>query len=293
MSEGFNYEDVFMGVVVDKPKNYIRTFKEDYRLKRLTEAVKTKKGKILDIGCGGGILTESLTHYFPRAAIYGCDISKTAITYARKLGSGKVKYTVIKNKRFPYKSNFFDVCVCLDVMEHIPDVDFFLKEVRRVLKKDGEFFLTVPCEGQALTFTWFLQKIGIGDKMTFKNWGHIHPEFTHKSVKQLLIDKGFLIRTTTYSEHIFWQTVSLLAYFWPKEILAFFLGKKASRYSDSGVVKATDKEKKKKDVILLARNICLGVNTISRRLTYWETDLFKNVPVIAWKMHLLTENNKR
>lgn len=285
MEGKFDYEDVFMGV--------LRTFKSDYRLKRLTEAVLLKKGKMLDIGCAGGIFTESLVKYYPHVQVYGCDVSKTAIYYAKKLGSEKVKYNVIKGKRLPYKSNFFDVCVCLDVMEHVPDVDFFLKEVKRILKKNGQFFLLVPCEGQAFTFTWLFQKIKMGNKMTYQNWGHIHPEFTHKNVTQLLTDKGFSIKRTTYSEHIFWQIVSLLVYFWPKEILAFFLGKKAQEYSDSGVIRAKDKGKEKKNIIMLARKIFLGFNTILRELTYWETDIFKKTPLTAWKIHLLTQNNKK
>ncbi len=138
----FDYEDVFMGVREKKPKSYLRTFTQDYRLRSLIESVALEKGRLLDIGCGGGMIAESLPYYYPEGAIYGCDVSKTAIVYAKKLGSGKVKYARIKDKRFPYKDNFFDVCICLDVLEHVPDVDYFLKEVKRVLKKNGKFF---PC----------------------------------------------------------------------------------------------------------------------------------------------------
>lgn len=284
MEGDFNYEDVFMGV--------LQTYKSDYRTKRLAEAVELKKGKLLDIGCGGGILTESLIAYYPHVELYGCDISKTAITYARKLGSGKVKYAVLRKKKFPYKDNFFDVCICLDVMEHVPDVEFFLKEIRRVLKKNGRFFLIVPCEGQPFTYSWLFKKIRLGETMTFRNWGHIHPEFTHKSVKKLLEDKGFKIMEVMYSEHIFWQMVSLVVYFWPKEILGYVFGKKASKYSDSGVVRSEDKKKQKRDALLLARNICLAANSFFRRITYWEIDAFKHVSITGWKMQVLAKNVK-
>jgi len=290
MSEGFNYEEVFMGVVVDKPKNYLRTFKEDYRLKRLTEAVTTKRGRMLDIGCGGGILTESLTHYFPRVAIYGCDISKTAITYAQKLGSGKVNYSVIKNKRLPYKSNFFDVCIVLDVMEHIPDVKFFLKEVKRILKRNGQLFLLVPCEGQPFTYTWLFQKIKFGNHLTFKHWGHIHPEFTHRSIIKLLETNGFVIKRRTYSEHVLWQIINVLIYFLPKELMELFIGKKASEYSDSGVIR-TNKVKSNRELLMVIRDGWLKLNILLRSFTYWETDALKCIPLTAWKIHLLAEKN--
>ncbi len=284
MEGNFDYEEVFMGVM--------KTYKPEYRIRRLVETVKLKKGKMLDIGCGGGILTENLVQHYSKMELYGCDISRTAIMYARKLGSGKVKYDVLRQKKLPYKDNFFDVCICLDVMEHVPDVDFFLKEVKRVLKKNGLFFLIVPCEGQPLTFTWLFQRAKIGDQLTYKSWGHIHPEFTHKSVKKLLTDKGFSIQKTTYSEHVLWQTLNVFMYFLPKQILEYALGKKAAKYSDSGVIRSKDKNKRKNDLFMLARNMCLGANTFLRNLTHWETNVLKNTSITAWKIHLLAKNNK-
>jgi 2-polyprenyl-3-methyl-5-hydroxy-6-metoxy-1,4-benzoquinol methylase len=287
MSEGFDYEEVFMGVTEGKPKSYRRSFDDDYRIKRLVEAIKLKKGRILDIGCGGGVLTESLHYYFPKANLYGCDVSTSAIKYAKKFGSGRVKYGVIKNRKLPYKDNFLDACVCLDVMEHIPDVNFFLKEVKRILKKDGQFFLLVPCEGQPFTFTWFFQKIKIGSKLTYKNWGHIHPEFTHESVKKLLEKHGFTIQHRTYSEHILYQLSNLILYFIPLELMSIFLKGKAVNYLDRGIVNAKAKGKERKDVMMVVRNAWLGFSKVLRSVTVWELEVFKKMPFAAWKAHFL------
>ena len=101
MNEDFDYNEVFMGVVPKKRDSYLITFNKDYRLKRLTEHVKLKNGKILDIGCGGGLLTESLPYYYPKTKVYGYDVSKTAIKYAIKFGSGKVIYKSTSNKKIP------------------------------------------------------------------------------------------------------------------------------------------------------------------------------------------------
>ncbi len=292
MENEFNYEDVFMGVMEGKQKTYYRTFKDDYRLKRLTESLKTVKGKLLDIGCGGGITTESLPYYYPQAKVYGCDVSKKAIDYARKFGSGKVTYGVIRGKKLPYKDNTFDVCICLDVMEHIPDVDFFLKEVKRILKKGGEFFLIVPCEGQVLTHTWLWQKLGIGQNMTFKRYGHIHPEFTHLYVKNLLKEKGFKIQKTMYSEHFLYQLISVLTYFVPLELMDLFLGKKAVKYSDRGVIKAMSQKKRKFDVIMSWRHMWMFFINIIRNLSLFELDVFKNTSVSAWKLVVLSKTKK-
>ena len=104
----FDYEDFFMGVLESKNYSKKRTFTQDYRLKKLTEFLKLEKGNLLDIGCGGGIITESLPYYYPKVSIYGCDISLKAIKFSKKLGSGKVNYSLIKNKRLPYPDNYFD-----------------------------------------------------------------------------------------------------------------------------------------------------------------------------------------
>ncbi len=289
--ENFNYEDIFMGVMEGKKKSYKRTFRQDYRLKRLTESIKNGNFKILDIGSGGGILTESLIYYYPKAKVYGCDVSKKAIEYARKSGSGRVTYSVIRNKRLPYNDNTFDVCICLDVMEHIPDVKFFLKEVKRILKKNGEFFLLVPCEGQPLTHTWLWQKIGIGNKMTFKRYGHIHPEYTHKYVINLLEKHGFQINKITYSEHIIYQIISLLVYFIPREIMDLILGKKVNLYTDAGVIKFS-KSKQSSGFILLFRSFWFKLIDFLRLITLWELEVFKYFPITAWKIHVSTKVKK-
>lgn len=293
MSEEFDYNQVFMGVMHKKKRSYRLTFKDDYRLKRLTESVKLKEGRMLDIGCGGGLLTESLVYYYPKTRIYGYDISKTAIIYAKKFGSGKVTYAVAKNKRLPYRNNFFDVCICLDVMEHIPNVSFFLKEVKRVLKKNGKFFLVVPCEGQPFTFTWLFQKIKIGNQLTFKNWGHIHPEFTHRSVIKLLETRGFNIEKKTYSEHLLYQTTNFFTYFLPKEILDLVLGKNAVKYYDRGIVEKELRQERKEDIFDIIRKVWFAIGTVLNSLARCiEVDNFKNVPFTGWKIHLLSTVDK-
>ncbi|HYK07939.1 MAG TPA: class I SAM-dependent methyltransferase [Candidatus Eisenbacteria bacterium] len=291
MKKKFNYEDVFMGVP-DLKKGFKRSFVDDYRLKRLTDFLKMRKGKLLDIGSGGGITTESFSYYYPGIKIYGCDVSKQAITYAKKLGSGKVTYAVIRNKKLPYKNNTFDAITCMDVLEHIPDVDFFMKEVKRILKKNGKFFLLVPTEGQQFTHTWFWQKIGIGKTMTFRRYGHIHPEFTHEYIAELLKKYNFKISKRAYSEHALFQLITLFTYFFPMEVMEFFLGKKANKYSDREVVKANLQGKKDFDILMQFRNFWWFIINNTRRMTLWELDLLKGIPMTAWKSITLSTNIK-
>lgn len=287
-AQAFDYEDVFMGVREEKPTTYLRTFAQDYRLRSLTASVALGKGKLLDIGCGGGMISESLPYYYSKGTIYGCDVSKTAIAYAKKLGSGKVKYARIRNKRFPYKDNFFDVCICLDVLEHVPDIDFFLKEVKRVLKKDGTFFLIVPCEGQPLTYTWFFQKIHVGQNLTRRYFGHIHPEFTHKSVMRILEQRGFIIQKLAYSEHVFYQIMHLLLFTAPKVMLEIFLGNKSEEYTNASLIRSP---KNKNDFFMIVRSAWFKLFYFMMMYPmYWETILLERLPYTAWKLHVLSSH---
>ncbi len=284
----FDYEDIFMGVRGEKPAIYFRSFREDYRLRSLVATIKLDKGRLLDIGCGGGMLTESLPYYFPKASIFGCDISKTAIKYAARFGSGKVKYSEIRKNRFPYKDNFFDVCISFDVLEHVPDVDFFLREVKRVLKKNGKFLLIVPCEGQLLTYTWFFRKIKLGQDLTFRYLGHIHPEFTHERVISLLRKHGFSIQEKAYSEHLFYQLLQFLVLFLPKILLEIFLGKnKANEYTNASLVKVP---KSNNDSLLKVRNLWYKIwDFMMFYPMNWETILLRKFPVTAWKLHVVVK----
>lgn len=284
----FDYEDVFMGVRDKKPKTYFRSFAQDYRLRSLTQSIDLGKGKLLDIGCGGGMISETLPYYYPKGTLYGCDVSKSAITYAKKYGSGKVTYAHMKDNRLPYKNDAFDVCICLDVLEHVPDVSFFLKEVKRILKRDGKFFVVVPCEGQPLTYTWAFQKFHWGDRLTFRYFGHIHPEFTHTYVLTLLKKYGFSIEEVRFSEHLFYQFAHLCIFFLPKLLLEFFLGKnKAHEYDNSSLIRQSKGEF---HPFMIIRNIWfVFFKFMMMYIMPLETIVCANVPFSAWKLHVLAK----
>jgi len=290
MSEVFDYEKVFMGLSTGTSVKPEHLFKNDYRFRNLIETVKLQKGRLLDIGCGGGSLTENIKYYYPRVELYGCDVSHKAISLAKKYGSGNVKYSVNGNN-FPYRSNYFDICLCLDVLEHVPKVDLFLSEVKRILKQKGLFYLVVPCEGQSFTLTSFFQRIKIGNSLTYKHLGHIHPEFTHQYVLYLLRNYKFTILDIKYSDHLLSQTVQFFMYFLAKEILENTLGeKRAEAYYDRSIIKSIN-NKKITDPIMIIRKSWLSISQIISFITKWETRLFNRMYFSASKLVVLAKNN--
>jgi len=100
------------------------------------------KGKrILDLGCGPGFYLNKLSK--KGAKVKGIDFSKELIKIAREENP---KVEVIFGditKRLPYKNLEFDVVISPLVLGHIKNWKFVLKEVRRVLKKNGIFVFSV------------------------------------------------------------------------------------------------------------------------------------------------------
>ncbi len=97
--------------------------------------------KILDIGCGGGLLCEPLSRL--GAQIVGIDASekniKIAKTHAKK-NNLNINYYCASPENF--KSNLkFDVILNMEIVEHVNDVNFFIKESSKFLKKNGMMFV--------------------------------------------------------------------------------------------------------------------------------------------------------
>ncbi len=100
-----------------------------------------EKVKILDVGCGGGLLSEPMSRL--GAEVVGIDASIKNINVA-KLHAKKNKLDIdyICTSPENFKTNTkFDVILNMEIVEHVEDVDFFLKSCASFLKKDGIMFV--------------------------------------------------------------------------------------------------------------------------------------------------------
>lgn len=98
------------------------------------------KKKIIDIGCGEGFKTQWMAK---EGEAVGIDISEENISFARKKYSG-VDYRVMDAEYLEFEDGYFDRAYCLDVMEHVDNLEKVIIEIRRVLKPGGEFVVNVP-----------------------------------------------------------------------------------------------------------------------------------------------------
>ena len=97
--------------------------------------------KILDIGCGGGLLSEPMKRL--GADVVGIDASNKNIQVAKihaKKNKLNIKYICTSPENFETK-NKFDVILNMEIIEHVEDVDFFLKSCSKLLKKKGIMFV--------------------------------------------------------------------------------------------------------------------------------------------------------
>ena len=97
--------------------------------------------KILDIGCGGGLLSEPLARL--GAKVTGIDPIKRNIEIAKhhlKKSKLNVKYYNFSPEKFK-SNNKYDVILNMEIVEHVENVDLFIKESSKFLKKSGTMFI--------------------------------------------------------------------------------------------------------------------------------------------------------
>ena len=100
-----------------------------------------KKISILDVGCGGGLLSEPMKKL--GAEVVGIDASEKNIQVAKlhaKKNNLEINYLCTSPENFTKKMKF-DVVLNMEIVEHVEDVDFFLKSSAKLLKKGGIMFV--------------------------------------------------------------------------------------------------------------------------------------------------------
>jgi 2-polyprenyl-6-hydroxyphenyl methylase/3-demethylubiquinone-9 3-methyltransferase len=123
-----------------KPLHDINPLRVDF----IKSKVDLKGKRVLDIGCGGGILAEALAR--EGAEVTGIDQGEKVIKIA-KLHSLEsqlnINYEQINIENFITKNKHkFDVITCLEMLEHVPDPASVIKACSQILKPDGKLFLS-------------------------------------------------------------------------------------------------------------------------------------------------------
>jgi 2-polyprenyl-6-hydroxyphenyl methylase/3-demethylubiquinone-9 3-methyltransferase len=123
-----------------KPLHDINPLRVDY-----IDRLATLKGKrVLDVGCGGGLLSEAMT--LRGAEVTGIDMGKAPLNVARlhRLESNlEIDYRQTTAEQLAEEQpGGFDVVTCLEMLEHVPDPAAVIEACARLIRKDGRIFLS-------------------------------------------------------------------------------------------------------------------------------------------------------
>jgi ubiquinone/menaquinone biosynthesis C-methylase UbiE len=185
------------------PNHYIDDIEEDVHFNYFAHVWRDVCSDIefhslLDIGCGNGVFSAMLGQK-ANLRLCGVDGNPYAVEQAKKIGFDEVK--LVKDFNFealPYESNSFDMILCKDVLEHLFDPAYLLREAYRVLKSDGFLLIHVPNHFSMRGRIHFLFTNNIDPFNYFpesKRWNFPHIRFfTYKSLVELLDSKQFSTR---------------------------------------------------------------------------------------------------
>lgn len=157
-------------------------------MKKATFAVRLNKlppfihaGKVLDIGCASGFFLE-----VARDAgwdVYGVELSDFAAALAQKKFGDRIFAGTLEDAKYPDSS--FDLVTLSDLLEHVPVLDAFIKQVKRILKSGGHLMIVTP------------NVAGLSARIMGKHWIHYKTEhlyyFSPRTLRQLFERHGFEI----------------------------------------------------------------------------------------------------
>ena len=190
-----------------KPASYGQEITK--RRARIVEKFISLGGKtILDFGCGNGAQTVELANH--ASAVIACDIDPSDIevlrTFARENGISNVVPVHYDGKSLPVEDESVDAAVSFAVLEHVSDEKNALRDILRVLKKGGDFVISVPNK------RWIFETHGARlpllpwNRVPFFSWlpSAIHRRYamariyTLAGIVNLLSSNGFEVRKTCY-----------------------------------------------------------------------------------------------
>lgn len=143
-------------------KNPLVRFVHRSKLKKIIRIIKFEQAKLrdtarlLDAGCGEGHLLAEIHKIRPDFKLSGIDLTQVAVEKARERNpAATIVNDDILNLSKHFQEKHFDIIICSEVLEHIPQYEKAIYEMQKCLKAGGLLIVTFPNE-TLLTFCRFL-----------------------------------------------------------------------------------------------------------------------------------------
>ena len=148
--------------------------------------------KVLDIGCGSGILVSKLVKENVSKFVYGCDFSSEKIEKCKKIHNIDSFFV---HSIYDLLNQFFDVIICTEVLEHLEHPEQALSNMLKSLNTNGKLIISVP-DGRIDTFSGHINfwspesfKIFIEKTINYTEMGMYVVQFHYINNKNICIIK--------------------------------------------------------------------------------------------------------
>jgi ubiquinone/menaquinone biosynthesis C-methylase UbiE len=116
-------------------------------LSKVVENIPKSTSRLLDAGCGTGNVLAAIKKMHRDIKCIGIDFSPAMLGYAKKKLPLVHFRQLSLNEKLPFPDKYFDVVTCIKVLFAVPDPEYTVKELKRVLKDGGTLIIASPKEG--------------------------------------------------------------------------------------------------------------------------------------------------
>lgn len=167
-----------------------------------------ENASVLDFGCGNMYTAVELLKISPTLHITGLDVVKDQNLNDDFLSDKRLSFTLLTTKEIPFADNTFDIVVALATMHHTVDPEYYLSELKRIIKPTGAIILVEEMYIHLLDKVWISSqdwllnkmKAGVPVPLNFRSHKHYLAEFKKQDLK-IVHEDG--IRSSVTYMHVY------------------------------------------------------------------------------------------
>ncbi len=164
--------------------------------------------KVLDFGCGNMYTAIELQKILKSIHVTGMDVVKDQNLDDKLLQNPNLSFKLLTTKEVPFADNTFDIVIALATMHHTEDPEYYLSELKRIIKPTGaiilieEMYINIFDKVFISSQDWLLNKMkaGVPVPLNFRSHKHYLAEFKKQGLKTEFEDgiRAFLTRMHVY-----------------------------------------------------------------------------------------------